>query len=58
MLGDAPELAEEVTAQVIGLGDRIDELEEGALFSGEYDAGPAVATISAGAGGTDSMDWT
>ena len=35
----------------------LDELEEGALFSGEYDAGPAVVTISAGAGGTDSMDW-
>ncbi len=57
MLDDAPELADEVSAQVVSLGDRIDELEEGALFSGEYDAGPAVVTISAGAGGTDSMDW-
>ena len=57
MLDDAPELADEVSAQVVSLGSRIDELEEGALFSGEYDAGPAVVTISAGAGGTDSMDW-
>jgi peptide chain release factor 2 len=57
MLDDAPELADEVSAQVVTLGGRIDELEEGALFSGEYDAGPAVVTISAGAGGTDSMDW-
>lgn len=57
MLDDAPELADEVSAQVLSLGSRIDELEEGALFSGEYDAGPAVVTISAGAGGTDSMDW-
>jgi peptide chain release factor 2 len=57
MLADAPELADEVSAQVVNLGSRIDELEEGALFSGEYDAGPAVVTISAGAGGTDSMDW-
>jgi peptide chain release factor 2 len=57
MLDDAPELADEVSAQVVSLGGRIDELEEGALFSGEYDAGPAVVTISAGAGGTDSMDW-
>ena len=57
MLDDAPELADEVSAQVVSLGSRIDELEEGALFSGEGDAGPAGVTVSAGAGGTDSMDW-
>ena len=58
MLADAPELLDEVTTTVTGLSSRIDELEEGALFSGEYDAGPAVVTVSAGAGGTDAMDWT
>ena len=58
MLADAPELLDEVTTTVTGLRSRIDELEEGALFSGEYDAGPAVVTVSAGAGGTDAMDWT
>ncbi|MCX6411875.1 MAG: PCRF domain-containing protein, partial [Actinobacteria bacterium] len=58
MLADAPELLDEVTATVTSLSSRIDELEEGALFSGEYDAGPAVVTVSAGAGGTDAMDWT
>ena len=57
MLDDDPELAAEVATQVAGLGERIDELEEGALFAGEYDAGAAVVTISAGAGGTDAMDW-
>src|SRR3954453_13105210 len=33
------------------------ELEEARLFSGEYDAGDAVVTVNAGAGGTDSQDW-
>ena len=31
--------------------------EEDALFNGEYDAGDAVVTIHAGAGGTDAQDW-
>jgi peptide chain release factor 2 len=37
--------------------DRIAELEEERLFSGPYDAGGAVVSITAGAGGTDSQDW-
>ena len=36
----------------------LDRLREEALFTGEYDAGDAVVTLSAGAGGTDSQDWT
>jgi peptide chain release factor 2 len=32
-------------------------LQEDALFSGEYDAGAAVVTIQADAGGTDAQDW-
>jgi peptide chain release factor 2 len=31
--------------------------QEDALFSGEYDAGDAVVTIQADAGGTDAQDW-
>ena len=50
-------LALEVTAAVDRLRREIDRLEEAALFAGEYDAGPAIVTISAGAGGTDAMDW-
>jgi len=57
LLDDDPGLVDEVAQSVASLGARIDELEEGALFSGEYDGGPAVITISAGAGGTDAMDW-
>src|ERR671939_232518 len=33
------------------------EHAEARLFSGEYDAGDAVVTVNAGAGGTDSQDW-
>jgi len=32
-------------------------LQEAALFSGRYDAGDAVVTIQADAGGTDAQDW-
>ena len=35
---------------------RLAQLQEDALFTGEYDAG-AVLTISAGTGGTDAQDW-
>jgi peptide chain release factor 2 len=33
------------------------DLQEDALFSGEYDAGDAVVTIQSDAGGTDAQDW-
>ena len=36
---------------------RLAELEEERLFAGPYDAGDAVVSVHAGAGGTDSQDW-
>jgi peptide chain release factor 2 len=33
------------------------ELQEEALFTGEYDSGDAVVTIQAGGGGTEAQDW-
>ena len=36
---------------------RLAELEEARLFSGRYDGGDAVVSVSAGAGGTDAQDW-
>ena len=36
---------------------RLAELEEQRLFSGSYDAGDALVTVNAGAGGTDAQDW-
>jgi peptide chain release factor 2 len=35
----------------------MEKLELAALLSGEYDSADAVATINAGAGGTESQDW-
>jgi peptide chain release factor 2 len=37
--------------------NKLAELEEARLFSGRYDAGDAVVSVHAGAGGTDSQDW-
>ena len=33
------------------------DLQEAALFDGEYDAGDAVVTLQSGTGGTDAQDW-
>jgi len=40
-----------------GLDRDLKKLQEEALFTGEYDSGPAVVSVHAGAGGTDSQDW-
>jgi peptide chain release factor 2 len=63
-LDDLAELAEEdeeieaeLEGQLAQVESRLAELEEARLFSGEYDAGDAVVTVHAGAGGTDSQDW-
>jgi peptide chain release factor 2 len=51
------EMASELGSQVASIERRLSELEEERLFSGAYDAGDAVVTVNAGAGGTDSQDW-
>jgi peptide chain release factor 2 len=50
-------MAAELEEQRVSIGSRLAELEEARLFSGDYDAGDAVVTVNAGAGGTDSQDW-
>jgi peptide chain release factor 2 len=52
-----PEIAAELDSQLRSVEARLAELEEARLFSGKYDAGDAVVTVHAGAGGTDSQDW-
>ncbi|PZR67624.1 MAG: peptide chain release factor 2 [Solirubrobacterales bacterium] len=57
-LADGDEqLAGELDEQLDGLQARLAALEEQRLFSGRYDTGDALVTISAGAGGTDAQDW-
>jgi peptide chain release factor 2 len=54
---DDEKVAAELSDQIASVEQRLAELEEERLFSGPYDAGDAVVTINAGAGGTDSQDW-
>ncbi len=51
------ELADELGEQLASLERRLGALEEERLFSGPYDAGDALVTVNAGAGGTDAQDW-
>jgi len=55
--GEDPDLAGEVEEHLAGVEARLAELEEQRLFSGRYDAGDALVTVNAGAGGTDAQDW-
>jgi peptide chain release factor 2 len=57
LAADDEEMAGELQAQLPSVERRLGELEEERLFSGRFDAGDAVVTINAGAGGTDSQDW-
>jgi len=52
-----PELAEELGEQLAAVESRLATLEEERLFMGPYDAGDALVTVNAGAGGTDAQDW-
>lgn len=52
-----PEMAAELLDQLVSIESRLSELEEARLFSGPYDAGDAIVSVHAGAGGTDSQDW-
>jgi len=52
-----PEMAAELEEQVNAVQERLAALEEERLFSGRYDAGDALVTVNAGAGGTDAQDW-
>jgi len=57
MAEEDEEMAAEISTQLESVGRRLAELEEARLFSGTYDAGDAVVSVHAGAGGTDSQDW-
>ena len=51
------ELGAELSEELKLLQRELEQLQEDALFSGDYDAGDAVVTIHAGTGGTDAQDW-
>jgi peptide chain release factor 2 len=47
----------EVDEHFASVEQRLAELEEQRLFAGRYDAGDALVSVNAGAGGTDAQDW-
>ena len=65
-LSDARELAEmddesmrpELEAEAAELEKIVHQKELNTMLSGKYDQGDALLTINAGAGGTDSQDWS
>ena len=57
MAAEDATLEAEVDEQIASVEERLMELEEQRLFSGPYDAGDALVTVNAGAGGTDAQDW-
>jgi peptide chain release factor 2 len=54
--GDEPFLTE-MQAEIERVKDELGRAEFVLVFSGKYDANPALLAIHAGAGGTDSQEW-
>ena len=52
-----PDMAAELDETLDSVEQRLATLEEQRLFTGAYDAGDALVTVNAGAGGTDAQDW-
>ena len=50
-------MAAELEETLVSVEERLAALEEERLFTGKYDAGDALVTVNAGAGGTDAQDW-
>src|SRR5213596_3343305 len=57
LVAEEESLQSEVDEQIASVEARLAELEEQRLFSGRYDAGDALVSVNAGAGGTDAQDW-
>jgi peptide chain release factor 2 len=57
MAAEEAEWKAELERSLASLARDLGRLQEEALFTGEYDTGPAVVGVHAGAGGTDSQDW-
>jgi peptide chain release factor 2 len=57
MAAEDDSLQGEVDEQIASVEARLALLEEQRLFSGRYDAGDALVSVNAGAGGTDAQDW-
>lgn len=54
---DDAAMAEELARDIEKVEDELEDLEFRLAFSGPHDAGNAILSIHAGAGGTESQDW-
>ncbi|MGH2903762.1 MAG: peptide chain release factor 2 [Solirubrobacteraceae bacterium] len=57
MAEEDPSMQGEIDELLASVEERLAALEEQRLFSGRYDAGDALVSVNAGAGGTDAQDW-
>jgi peptide chain release factor 2 len=55
--GSDPDLLSELVGSIDKLEQELERVELAALLSGEFDEHDAIATVNAGAGGTESQDW-
>lgn len=51
------DLKEEISGQIDGMEGQLVELKKALRFQGPYDSSNAIIRITAGAGGTEAMDW-
>ena len=58
LAGEDDSLWVEIQSEMDGVASRLDELELEMAFTSEYDARNAILALHAGAGGTESQDWT
>jgi peptide chain release factor 2 len=54
---DDADAAREVEGELTALEKEIESLEIVSLLAGEFDSNPAILSVNAGEGGTDSQDW-
>ncbi len=54
---ESGDLVTEIESSLDPLAAKLAQLQEEALFSGEFDTGPAIVSIQAGEGGVDAQDW-
>ncbi len=57
MAAEDPDMAGDFDDAIASVEVRLAAAEEQRLFTGDYDAGDALVTVNAGAGGTDAQDW-
>ena len=58
LAGEDPAFADEVQDTLEKLDAKLDQLEITSWFSGRFDAGDCILTVSPGQGGLEAQDWT